>query len=68
MSYQCDGCARHCVRVHPKQCFGMDAHFCDDCAGYDWVAYDEDADPLLYPPDPREAEYQAREPQPGDTP
>ena len=54
--YECDLCSRKCSRHHPFQAYGLEGYACDDCIGYDWEAYDEDADPLLYPPDPREAE------------
>jgi len=68
MTYQCDCCGRFCSRIHTCQQYGMDTSACDDCAGYEWMAYDEDADPLLYPDDPQEAAYEAREPHWRDTP
>jgi hypothetical protein len=46
--YQCDCCGRLCSRIHRLQAYGMDCSACDDCAGYEWQAYDEDADPLLH--------------------
>ena len=66
--YCCDVCGRTCSRIHRGEAYGMDCSACDDCWDYDWLAYDEDADPLLYPDDPLEAAYEAREPHWRDTP
>jgi len=51
MIYQCDLCARHCTRIHRFVAYGLEGQACDDCADYDWAAYDEAPDPLLYPED-----------------
>ena len=58
--YQCDVCGRHCSRIHHGEAYGGDVSTCDDCAHYEWEAYDEDADPMLYPEDPKEIEDEAR--------
>ena len=68
MTYSCDVCGRQCSRIHTFGCYGMDTAACDDCAGYEWEAYDEDADPLLYPEDLKERAYQEREPHWRDSP
>lgn len=47
--YQCDICARHCSRIHCCEAYGIETGACDDCFDYEWEAYDEPADPLLYP-------------------
>ena len=49
MTYSCDICGRACSRTHELQAYGLDTIACDDCADYEWEAYDEPADPLLYP-------------------
>jgi hypothetical protein len=49
MTYECDCCARACSRLHHCVAYGTDTSACDFCAGYDWEAYGEDADPLLVP-------------------
>ena len=59
--YQCDVCGRHCYRLHMCEAYGTETALCDDCYDYEWEAYDEPADPLLYPFDPRELEDQAEE-------
>jgi ribosome-binding protein aMBF1 (putative translation factor) len=53
MTYQCDECGRHCSRPHRLQAYGMDCLVCDECADYDWEAYDEEPDPLLVDRRPR---------------
>lgn len=58
--YECDCCGRKCSRIHHCVAYGTDTSACDLCVEYDWEAYDEDADPVLFPPDPREEEYEAR--------
>ena len=47
MTYQCDVCGRQCSRIHCSVVCGTDTTACDDCAGYDWEAYDEDEDLTL---------------------
>lgn len=66
--YECDICGRACSRSHAMVAYNMDTICCDDCAGYEWEAYNEDPDPMLYPEDPLECEYNAREPHRNDTP
>ena len=46
-TFECDCCGRKCSRVHYCVAYGTDTAACDDCAGYDWAAYDEQPDPLL---------------------
>lgn len=48
-THQCDVCGRYCTRIHHGEAYGMDCSACDDCCHYEWEAYDEPADPLLYP-------------------
>lgn len=45
--YECDCCGRSCSRPHRLIAYGLDTLACDECAHYDWEAYDEDEDPVL---------------------
>lgn len=58
--YSCDCCGRLCSRTHQVEASGMEGYACDDCCSYDWEAYGEDADPLLYPEDPEQRAYEER--------
>lgn len=49
-TYQCDVCGRQCSRIHCSVVCGTDTAACDDCAHYDWEAYDEAADSVLQAP------------------
>jgi ribosome-binding protein aMBF1 (putative translation factor) len=49
MIHECDLCGRQCTRLHHFEAYGLEGRACDDCANYEWEAYDEPADPLLYP-------------------
>ena len=47
MTYECDVCGRQCSRIHYCVAYGTETCACDDCAGYEPEAYDEEPDPLL---------------------
>ena len=45
--WQCDCCGRACSRIHHFVAYGCDTSCCDECAGVEPEAYDEEPDPLL---------------------
>ena len=58
--HECDVCGRKCSRIHHGEAHGMDCSACDECAGYEPEAYDEEADPLLMSPYARVAWMRAK--------